>query len=78
MTQIILKNQIERKKLETLLFLLKSWEIDAEVNNTDITQSKSKSNHELFSKTRGMWKNREIDARQLRREAWNGDTILKK
>jgi hypothetical protein len=75
MTQIILKNQIERKKLETLLFLLKSWEIDAEVNNNNITQSKSKSNHALFSTTRGMWKDREIDARQLRREAWNGNTI---
>jgi hypothetical protein len=75
MTQIILKNQIGQEKLETLLFLLKSWEIDAEVKNNDITQSDAKSNYKLFSKTRGMWKDREIDARQLRREAWNGHTI---
>jgi hypothetical protein len=78
MTQLTLKTDIDENKLEELLRLLKSWDIEAMVTSNDVIKPKSDSNYEPFSKTRGMWKNRDIDARQLRREAWDGDNHYRK
>lgn len=66
MTQIILKDDIEQRKIDALLFFLKSWDIDAELK---ITQpNKSKSNE--FSLSQGIWSDYEIDASELRDKAW--------
>ncbi|MDR1981529.1 MAG: hypothetical protein LBQ39_07925 [Tannerellaceae bacterium] len=73
MIHIILKNQIEQSKLDVLLSLLKSWDIDTEIKATakrvKKTVSKSDEKHELFSKTFGMWKDRDIDLKQIRQQA---------
>jgi hypothetical protein len=71
MTQLTIKNKIDDSQLYVLLYLLKSWNLDAEVSNENNTVPKKQ--HKLFSKTRGMWKDYDIDAKQLRREAWGTD-----
>ncbi|GHV10432.1 hypothetical protein FACS1894162_4470 [Bacteroidia bacterium] len=69
MTQIILKNQIEQKKLETLLFLLNSWEIDAEIKETTNVKEKVKKDTSLTLSV-GLWKDRNINDQELRNKAW--------
>jgi hypothetical protein len=64
MTQIILKSEINQSKLDILLSLLDSWGLDAEVKNS------------TFPLTFGLWEGREIDAKELRREAWGIDKRL--
>jgi hypothetical protein len=78
MTQLILKTELDSNKLDTLLRFLDALDVDTEVefDNATVSKSKSKSNYELFSKTKGMWKDRDIDARKLRREAWDGNKSL--
>jgi hypothetical protein len=36
----------------------------------DGKKSENKPFHQRFAKTRGMWKDYDIDAKQLRRDAW--------
>jgi hypothetical protein len=78
MTQLILKSELDKDKLEALLHFLKSWDVEVEVTPDDIIEPESKSDYKPFSKTLGMWKDRDIDARQLRREAWGGNKSLSK
>jgi hypothetical protein len=66
MTQLILKTDIDQMKLDVLLGLLKSWNIDAEVKPS---KPRSGKKHKLFSETFGMWADRDIDAKELRRQA---------
>ena len=67
MIEIILKNKITKSKIEMLLKLLKSWNVDAEfVETKEIKQLKNKT----FSLSKGIWKDAEVDANQLRKEAW--------
>jgi hypothetical protein len=66
MTQLILKNQIEQQKLDILLFLLKTWNIDVEVKAQPVN---SDEEYIPFSESFGMWKDRDIDAKELRRQA---------
>jgi hypothetical protein len=75
MTQLTIKNRIDDSQLNVLLFLLKSWNVEAEVSNEKNIVTKKQ--HELFSKTRGMWKDYDIDAKQLRREAWGTDKLIR-
>ncbi|GHT07334.1 hypothetical protein FACS189432_02360 [Bacteroidia bacterium] len=75
--QLDIKKSNQPKEAGHFASFIETWGINAEVNNNDVVKPKSKSTHELFSKTRGMWKDREIDVRQLRRDAWNGDKIYK-
>lgn len=68
MVEIILKNNIEKSKIDTLLQLFKSWNIDAEVkkNEEPVIRKKAK-----FSLSAGIWKNYSIDTGELRKQAWN-------
>ncbi len=68
MIHIVLKNEIEQNKIDTLLFLLKSWNIDAELQTTDVSASKKKND---FSLSIGMWKDYNINAEELRKQTWN-------
>lgn len=68
MTEIILKNDIGKERLKALIDFLKSWNIDAEVkSDPEFVKPKSESNYSLAE---GMWKDYEIDANGLRKEAW--------
>lgn len=67
MQHLILKNNIEKRKMEALLIFLKSWDIDAEFKSISPISSKKKS---TFSLSVGIWKDYNIDANELRKQAW--------
>jgi len=74
MTQLSIKNRIDELQLGILLQLLKSWDMEVEITYEDVAPSKK---HKLFSKTRGMWKDYDIDAKQLRRDAWGTEKLIR-
>lgn len=53
--------------METLTQLLKSWNIEAEMKETKVTKRSSDTN---FSLSKGIWKDFDIDANQLRKKTW--------
>jgi tRNA A37 threonylcarbamoyladenosine dehydratase len=68
MTEVILKNEIGEERLKALIDFLKSWNIDAEVK-TEISTIKTETTKK-FTLAEDMWKDYEIDANDLRKEAW--------
>ena len=68
MVEIILKNNVEKNKIDALLQFLKSWNIDAEIKKTTKPGTKKKTE---FSLSAGIWKDYTIDAGELRKQAWN-------
>jgi hypothetical protein len=66
MIELVLKNDIQKEKMDALLHFLKSWDIDIEIKN--IPQAK-KSNKD-FSLSAGIWKDYDINATELRKQAW--------
>jgi len=74
MTELILKNKIDRHKLHSIVLFLKSWGIDAEIKTT-ATQKKVKV-EEPFSQSFGMWENRDIDIKKIRQKAFERRTIF--
>ncbi|MDR6563548.1 MULTISPECIES: hypothetical protein [unclassified Arcicella] len=67
MQQLIFKKDIEQSKMDALLQFLKSWNIEAELK-TSTTVAKKKDD---FSLSAGMWKDYNVDANELRRQAWD-------
>jgi molybdenum cofactor biosynthesis enzyme MoaA len=67
MTAIILKNNVEQRKIDALLNFLKSWDIDAELRTTDKMES---SEAVEFSLSRGIWSDYDVNAEELRDKAW--------
>lgn len=67
MQQLILKKDIEQTKMDALLYFLKSWNIEAELKTSPIVAKKKSA----FSLSAGMWKDYNIDANELRTQAWN-------
>lgn len=67
MLHIVLKNDIEKSQLEALLNFLKSRNIDAEFETTNPAVLKKKSG---FSLSAGIWKDYNIEASELRKQAW--------
>lgn len=69
MQQIIIKKDLEQGKLNALLNLLRSWDIDVELKTNDI-KVKDESN---FTLSAGLWKDYDLDASKLREKAWDRD-----
>lgn len=67
MQQLILKKDIEQTKMDALLYFLKSWNIEAELITSPIVAKKKTG----FSLSAGIWKDYNIDANELRAQAWN-------
>jgi hypothetical protein len=67
MVSLVLKDEIEKSKIEALLYLLKTWNIEAEIKVTPTPKAKQKAG---FTLAAGLWENHSIDAAQLRTEAW--------
>ena len=67
MIEIILKNKINKHKMDTLIQLLKSWNVEAEMKETKFSKRVSETQ---FSLAKGIWKDFDIDANQLRKQAW--------
>jgi len=68
MTRITLKNSIDNVQLSILMELFNSWNVNAEITDEKTLENKSFS--QLFSKTRGMWQDYDIDGAKLRNAAW--------
>ncbi|MEO0059417.1 MAG: hypothetical protein RLZZ312_1064 [Bacteroidota bacterium] len=68
MQQLILKKDISPSKMEALIYFLKSWDIEAEVKTDTAVSSKKKTD---FSLSVGLWKDYNIDATELRKQAWS-------
>ena len=68
MTRIILKNSVDNTQMSVLMGLFDSWNVKVEI--TDEKKLENKSFSQLFSKTRGMWQDYDIDGDKLRNEAW--------
>lgn len=67
MTQLIFKDDLEKNKLEALLDFLKTWDIDAELK---INTPKIRRKENEFSLSTGIWKDYNVDAKDLREKAW--------
>ncbi|GHT30550.1 hypothetical protein AGMMS49574_10500 [Bacteroidia bacterium] len=69
MTQIILKNQIDQSQLDILLYLFRSWNIEAEIDETTTIEKKAKRDTSLTLSV-GLWEGRDINDKRLRDKAW--------
>ena len=76
MTQILLQNSIDNMQMNVLMGLFNSWNVDVVI--TEKKKPEHKSFSQLFSKTRGMWQNYDIDGDKLRNETWgiNKKTVI--
>jgi len=74
MTQITLKNSIDNMQMSVLMGLFNSWNVDVVIK--DEQKSMNKSLSQRFARTRGMWKDYDIDAKQLRRDAWGTEKLV--
>ena len=72
MTQLTLKNRIDNSQMSILLHLLKSWNIEAEI--THQPTSVQPKQHKLFEKTVGIWEDRDIDIKKMRKEIYERRT----
>jgi hypothetical protein len=72
MTELILKNNIDRQKLDSIIIFLKSWGIDAEIKSTEI--KKNADTKTLFAESFGMWAERDIDIKEIRQTAYKRRT----
>jgi len=71
MTHIVLKNSIDNMQMSILMGLFNSWNVNVEIKDEKTVENKSFT--QLFSKTRGMWQDYDIDGAKLRNEAWGID-----
>ena len=74
MTQIILQNSIDNMQMSVLKGLFDSWNVNVII--TEGKKSEDKPFTQRFAKTRGMWKDYDIDAKQLRRDAWGTEKLI--
>jgi hypothetical protein len=77
MTQLIFKNDIDQSKMDVLLSMVKSWNIESEVVATTPQKNKRKK-HTPLTLSVGMWAGRDIDDKQLRERAWGTSKRLRK
>jgi hypothetical protein len=70
MTQLIIKNEIDQSKINVLLSMIKSWNIEAEVVATVSLAKTEYKKDASFPFSVGMWEGRDIDDKKLRKLAW--------
>jgi hypothetical protein len=73
MTELVLKNRVNKKKIDSILLFLKTLNIDAEVKRRSGQKINAHEHNgfDPFAEVRGIWADRDIDGRKLRNEAWN-------
>jgi hypothetical protein len=59
--------------MNVLMGLFNSWNVNAEITDK---KPENKQIPQRFARTRGMWKDYDIDAKQLRRDAWGTEKLL--
>jgi len=73
MTQIILQSGIDNTQMNVLMELFNSWNVNVIIAEGKKDEDKPFS--QRFARTRGMWKDYDIDAKQLRRDAWGTEKL---
>jgi len=74
MTQILLQNSINNTQMNVLMGLFNSWDVNVII--TEGKKPEDKSFSKRFARTRGMWKDYNIEAKQLRRDAWGTEKLI--
>jgi len=74
MTQILLKSRVDNIQMGVLMGLFDTWKVNVEI--TDDKKTENKSFSKRFARTRGMWKDYDINAKQLRRDAWGTEKLI--
>ena len=66
MVELVFRNDVRKEKMDALLHFLKVWDIDVEIKKA----SKTVRKNENFSLSAGIWKDYDVDATELRKQAW--------
>ena len=69
MQQLILKQELSQSKIDALISFLKSWGVDAEIKSS-LKSTKTNQTTE-FNLNTSIWKDREMDSKELRKQAWS-------
>jgi hypothetical protein len=69
MTQLIFKNDIDQSKMDVLLGMIKSWNVETKVVATAPRKNKRKKDAALTLSV-GMWAGHDINDKQLREQTW--------
>lgn len=71
-TKIILKNRVSKQKLHFIEVFLQALNIDAEIKHTRTREVAKKIavQKDPFADVFGIWADREIDGKTLRKQAW--------
>lgn len=67
MTEILIKEKIDKSKIAVLVELFNSWNIKIVLKEK---VEKTKQRKLNFFDNAGIWKDRDIDANQLRKDTW--------
>jgi len=67
MTELLLKNKVSKQKLDTIIYFLRTLNVDAEIKNST---HKKEIKKDPFVEVFGIWADRDIDATSLRKQAW--------
>jgi len=68
MVELVLKDDIKKEKIDALLHFLKIWDIDIEVKNRP--KAKTVKRNKDLTLSIGIWKDYDINATELRKQAW--------
>ena len=74
MTQILLQSSMDNMQMNVLMGLFNSWNVNVII--IDEKKPENKPFTQRFARTRGMWKDYNIDAKQLRRNAWGTEKLM--
>ena len=67
MTELVLKNRVSRQKLDSIVYFIKMLKIDVEIKNS---AHKKVIKKDPFEEVWGIWADRDINAKTLRKQAW--------
>jgi ferritin len=76
MTELILKSELEQKKLDGLIRFMQSWDIDVEVKTTEEPESEPIEKEDIFSEIRGIWSDYDINIKEIRQQSHERRTKL--
>ena len=65
MTELIVKNRVDRQRLNSVVIFLKAWGIEAEIKTTTTPKIEVEK---PFSQSFGMWADRDIDIKEIRQK----------
>ena len=76
MTTLVLKNRVSKQKLDTVVLVLKAMNINAEIKKSvrkrtvkkEFFADSSRKQKDLFAESFGMWADRDVDIKEMRKE----------